>query len=114
MIIPKTKLDQMQNMIELRNDFFMAPLWLKGLHRKFPTNNELLWDVEMKNGDLGDGKKKVKKPSTPLVTKPQKSNKYKISQYTIQRIDCVLRCVIFENNKVLTKTFICPFCYTIN
>ena len=60
MIIPKRKVDKMLNMIKLRNENYMVLLWIKGLNRTFPTNNELFWDVEMKYGDFGNSTKKGK------------------------------------------------------
>ena len=67
--ISEEKIDMMENVIELENMYFMEPLLLKGLHRYFPPNREIFWDVKLKNWDFGKKPKNQKtETGTPFAT----------------------------------------------
>ena len=60
--------DQMKNMPEIEKQL-MEPILLKGLHRYFSPNCELILDVKMKYWYFGKKQKKLKtETGTPFLT----------------------------------------------
>ena len=76
MIFLKISSDKMKNMIEFQKKSFMEPILLKGLHRYFPPDRELFWDVKLKIWDFGKTKTQKQKRARLL----QQGYKYYINK----------------------------------